>query len=381
MKFWGVMNNLMLASFGDIMNYAVYIILAILILLVMITVHELGHYIAGKIFGFGIEEFAIGFGPKIFSKTKKSGEKFSIRLLPLGGFCAFKGEDADSDDPTAFNNKKPWQRIIVLISGALMNYLLAIVTIILMFSIYGHTAIMTYQVKEYPPTYNIENSFVSRDVILKVNGKNVYLVTDIMSGIGDKKQGESVNFTILRQGEIRDLNVILREDTDFQNIEDAQKLYDSLGIFYQTENQSTEIVNVGLRTTGVKLGIFTTIGRSFEYSFKLAGTIFTVLHQLFTGSLGMNSLGGTITTVSVTANAIKIGGLWSLLNIAGFIGVNLAVFNLLPFPALDGSRALFTTIEWIRRKPINRKIEGIIHAVGFVLLLCFALFADLQQCF
>ena len=116
-------------------------------------------------------------------------------------------------------------------------------------------------------------------------------------------------------------------------------------------------------------------------SFKLAGTIFTVLGQLLTGKLGFSAMGGTVTTITMTATAIQTGGFWYVLYMSSFIGVNLAVFNLLPFPALDGSRAVFTTIEWIRKKPIKRKVEGIIHAVGFVLLIVIAVLADLQRCF
>ncbi len=101
------MNFLLLASFGEIMQYVGYVLIAILVLLAMITVHEFGHYIVGKIFGFGITEFAIGFGPKLYKHTKKNGEVFSVRVLPLGGFCSFKGEDEEDDDPSAFNNKKP----------------------------------------------------------------------------------------------------------------------------------------------------------------------------------------------------------------------------------------------------------------------------------
>ena len=109
---------------------ALYAILAILMLMLMITVHELGHYLVGKIFKFKINEFSIGMGPAIFKRKMKSGEQFSIRAFPLGGFCAFEGEDDDKDDPNAFNNKKPWQRILVLIAGAFMNYVLALLIII-----------------------------------------------------------------------------------------------------------------------------------------------------------------------------------------------------------------------------------------------------------
>ncbi len=376
------MSSLFLASFVEVLSFIGYIFLALLVLLIMITVHEFGHFIAGKIFKFGINEFAIGFGPKIFSKTKKNGEIFSIRALPLGGFCSFKGEDEDDPDPSAFNNKKPWQRLIVLISGALMNYLLAVIFIILMFSFYGQSAIMTYTVEENSSSiYTEDNSFVSRDVILSINGKNVYILTDVINALNGKNQGDSVDVTLVRKGKVKEVKVLLRNHTNFKNIEDTQTLCDALGITYDINHDSGQLENIGLRSTGVKRDFFTTIGNSFTYSIKLAGTIFTVFGQLFTGSLGLNSLGGTVTTISVTANAIKVGGLWSLLNIASFIGVNLAVFNLLPIPALDGSRALFTVIEWIRKKPLNRRVEGIIHAVGFVILIVFAIFADLQQCF
>lgn len=376
------MSNLLLASFGEVMSYIGYILLALLVLLVMITVHELGHYIAGKIFGFKIDEFAIGFGPKIFKKEKKDGEIFSVRLLPLGGFCAFHGEDEEKgkEDKDAFNNKPAWQRIIVLISGALMNYLLAVVIIALMFGIYGHTALVTYYVDGPTAEYATEYSFQEKDVIIKANGKNVYLLTDLMDAISGKNQGDNVNFTVIRGGKTQNITVTLRGSANFNNVEDLEKLYHCLGVSYQVDGEG-QITQSGLYSTGIKLDFFETVGRSFEYSFMLAGSIFKILGQLITGSLGLNSMGGTITTISVTADAIRVGGFRNLLNIASFIGVNLAVFNLLPFPALDGSRVVFTAIEWIFKKPVNRKVEGIIHTVGLVLLLLFAVILDLQRCF
>ncbi len=373
------MNYLFLSSFGQVMEYIGYIALAILILLVMITVHEFGHYITGKFFGFGIDEFAIGFGPKLFSRKKSNGELFSVRIFPVGGFCAFRGEDEDSADPTAFNNKKWWQRIIVLISGAFMNYVLALFVIMLMFGIYGQTMLVTYKMQ---PTSEVgaEYCFQEKDVILSAEGKNVYLMTDLMSAIENKEKGEFVDFKVRRKGKDIDLKIQLRTSTDFANVEDVQGLYSALGIYYETDAEG-QIQNGGLYATSIKFGFFETIGRSFEYSFMLAGTIFTILGQLITGALGINSLGGTITTVAVTADAIKIGGFRQILNMTSFIGVNLAVFNLLPFPALDGSRVVFTAVEGIRKKPLNRRVENIIHTIGLFALLAFAVFVDLQRCF
>ncbi len=374
------MNYLILSSFGQVMSYIGYIALAILILLIMITVHEFGHYVAGKIFGFGIEEFAVGFGPKIFSKKKKNGEIFSVRAFPIGGFCAFRGEDDDSEDETAFNNKKWWQRIIVLVSGAFMNYLLSVVVIIIMFSCYGQTTLVTYKMQDRPNEIAEEHCFQDLDIIISAEGKNVYLVTDLLELIKGKEKGELVDFTVRRGRKDVDIKVELRASTHFENVEDMPGLYDALGIYYEADKDGL-IQEGGMYSTSVRFGFFETIARSFEYSFIIAGTIFTVLGQLITGALGISSLGGTVTTITVTADVIKIGGLRQLLNMMSFIGVNLAVFNLLPFPALDGSRVVFTAIEGIRRKPLNRRVEGLIHTIGLIILLIFAVFVDLQQCF
>ena len=432
---------------------------ALLILLAMITVHEFGHYVAGKIFKFKIEEFAIGFGPALFRRRKKNGEYFSVRLLPLGGYCAFAGEEEDSGDPGAFNNKKPWQRIIVLIAGALMNFILALVVIVINLSVFGQTMLMTYEVV---PDIRIDSaySFQDRDVIIEAGGRNVYLSSDLMDAVKNKKAGDRVKFTVMRRGEDgkyskQKIEVILRADADIKNLESTDALYDCLGIarhvtvregtaglletgdrIYKIDGESVYSVedlaaalaekNAGdsveaeiarnnkmqtvtltlasggdkigeerakkmlgivadgdmheIYGTNVKFGFFETVGRSFAYAFRIAGTIFTVLGQLLTGKLGFSSLGGPVTTVTMTSQLVAAG--WnSFFEITAFIGVNLAVFNLLPIPALDGSKVVFTTIEWIRGKPISRKVEGIIHAVGFIFLIGFALLVDLLHLF
>ena len=145
---------------------------------------------------------------------------------------------------------------------------------------------------------------------------------------------------------------------------------------------------LGVKDTGVrsyytaakymKLGFFRTIGHSFEYSFKLAGTVFRTLGQLLTGKLGLSAVGGTVTTIVTTTKVISYGLVYAL-EIMSFIGVNLAVLNLLPIPALDGARVVFCLIEWIRKKPVNRKVEAAVNGIGLILILGFAILVDILQ--
>lgn len=375
------MENLL--SFSSVMGVIGSVLLAILILLAMITVHEFGHYVAGKIFHFKINEFAIGFGPALFKHKKKNGELVSVRCLPLGGYCAFEGEDSDNPHPDAFNNKKPWQRIIVLFAGAFMNYLLALLLIVISFSACGQLLLMTFVEPAADPAYN-EYSLQDKDIIISCEGKDIYLTTDLMDALEGKKQGDLVKFTLSREEEgrrtIQTVQVMLRADADFADLTDTKTLWDALGI-QKAYAEDGETYSYRIYTTAFKgFGFFETIGRSFVYSFRIGGTIFKVLGQLLTGNLGLDAFGGPVSTIKITSQ-IASRGFQQFLEISAFIGVNLAVFNLLPIPALDGSKIVFTVIEWIRGKPINRKVEAVIHAVGFVLLLGFAVLVDLLQLF
>lgn len=376
-----------LLSFSGVMGTIGSVLLAVLILLAMVTVHEFGHYIAGKIFHFKINEFAIGFGPALFKHTKKNGEIFSVRAFPLGGYCAFEGEEEDNPSPDAFNNKKPWQRIIVLVSGALMNYILALLLIVISFFSYGQLLLMTYRVDPSDTTYEHGYEinglcFQDEDVIIRCEGKNVYLTTDLMSVISGRNEGDKVTFTVSRKTEtgreVMDISVILRSDAHFKNMTDSSALWRALGIATMQNGEESVYMMASAAYRG--FGFFETIGRSFGYSVRIGGTVFKVLGQLFTGDLGLEAFGGPITTIKLTSE-IASRSVHQFLEIAAFIGVNLAVFNLLPIPALDGSKVVFTAIEWVRGKPINRKVEAIIHAVGFILLIGFAILVDLLQLF
>lgn len=436
-----------LLTFAETMESIGGILLAILILLAMVTVHEFGHYVAGKILGFKINEFSVGFGPALFEKrSKKTGELFALRLIPLGGYCAFDGEDEldeeeNSQEPSAeepfaemtektendggrvatnfetnaetevespslsnveteaetqalqgnveeypepqgerFNDQPPWKRIIVLIAGATMNYLLALVLIVLMFACIGRPV---YRVERAVPTSGAETvsaksqdtvlevfTWQTGDVILEINGKTPYLITDYIDAFNGKKVGEQVPVLIRRDGKEQSVQVTMLTDVNCVNMTDTGTLLRAIG--FTTGDM--------LVSQTEKDGFFETLGHSFLYSFKIGGTVLRSLGELLTGKLGMDSVGGPVTTITLTAEAATNG--WaSFLSIAAFIGVNLAVFNLLPIPALDGCKVIFCIIEWIFKKPVNRKVEAIIHFVGIILLFGFAILVDLLQLF
>ncbi|MCM1438595.1 MAG: site-2 protease family protein [Roseburia sp.] len=367
------MSDLLVSGVG---GTVLSVLLAILILLAMICVHEFGHFIAGRILGFKINEFAVGFGPKIFKRRgKKHGTLFSVRAFPLGGFCAFQGEDGEEADSDSFNSKKPWKRIIVLVSGALFNYLLALLLIIVGFFSFGQPCYKMGAIVE-SETYAAEYSLREGDVILGVQGKAVYFATDLIFALKGKSEGDGVTFDIMRGGNRQSAEVVLRADCDFNNSSEISKLWRALGS--DTYQGADGNLYWSVTAQNCRFSFFTTIGRSFAYSFKTMGTIFRVLGELLTGSLGLSAMGGPVTTIRQTGE-IAVQGLQSFLQVAAYIGVNLAVFNLLPIPALDGSKVIFCLIEWIFKKPVPRKVEAVIHAIGFVLILGFAVLVDIMQ--
>ncbi|MFI3166875.1 MAG: site-2 protease family protein [Bacillota bacterium] len=362
------MTNQILSIFSSVGNF----IVAIGVLLFMITVHEFGHYIAGKKLGFKINEFAIGFGPAIFKRKMKSGEDFSVRCIPLGGYCAFEGEDTDSNSPDSFEKKSPWKRIIVLVAGATANIIATLLIIVCVFLFAGQYFIQVATVLPSPPseTYNREYVFQTGDYIIEIDGKTVYSTSVLTSQIASAKEdGEDViNVTIVRDGKEMTIPVEIR----------------TYEYTYEEDGVSKTVVSEGvgiLSSSGaVKFGFFRTIGNSFGYCISAAGTIYTFLGQLFTGSVGLDSVGGPVTTITMTATIASMG--WRvLLEFVALIGINLAVFNLLPIPALDGSKIVFTAIEWVRGKPINRNTENMIHFIGFVAIFAFAIFVDLIKIF
>lgn len=365
-----------LLSVTAVLNAAGAVALAILILLAMITVHEFGHYTAGKALGFKINEFAIGFGPAIIKRRSRSGELFSVRAIPLGGYCAFEGEQEDELlKRDSFNSKPPWQRIIVLIAGALFNYITAVLLLIISFLAFGQTVVRIDGVT-YPEGFNAANSFVAGDIILEAEGEGVYLTSDLMAALEGRAEGETASFLVVRGGSPAEISVTLRRDCNFENFSDTSRLWGALGLDTEVREDGAAYWQVG--AASYRFPFFESIGRAFGYSLRIAGTIFSVLGELLTGDIGIGAIGGPVTTIKLTSQ-LASQSVQGFLEIAAYIGVNLAVFNLLPIPALDGSKVVFCLIEWVRGKPVPRKIEAAIHAAGFVLILAFAVLVDILQ--
>lgn len=415
-----------------------YILLALVVLLVLITVHETGHYIAGKILGFKINEFAIGFGPAIYKKKKKDGELFSVRALPLGGYCAFEGEDEDGkNNPEAFNNKPGWKRLVVLLAGVSFNFLFGILTAAIYLFVTGFSAPMIIATVDSSELTG--SGLKANDIVVAIDGKKIEAYRSFTSLLQKYNKDEEFTVTVNRDGQIIDVvsrkrtydayycvsdgsvfvdklfdengdaisyidfsNEIMKQIANAEtsdNIGKGEALKNYLSHVYKNkektesyENDAEKLVtdgnivyikssvNLGISFayTEGKYGFFESIAKAWPFCFYLCGLILSALGGLFTGATALKDMGGTITAVSQIAEISQMGISYFLL-LLPLLSMNLALFNILPIPSLDGARAVFVIIEMIRRKPINRTVEGYIHTIGLFLLLGLVVFFDIYH--
>lgn len=320
-----------------------YVLLALLLLGVLIMAHEAGHYFAARAAGLDVQEFAMGMGPLLAKWKNKNGTQFSLRLLPIGGFCQFYGEDQDDSDPRAFNNQPVWKRLVTVICGPAMNFVVALLVIVIYLSAIG---LMTSvpRVGEVEP--NAANAgLMVGDELVAVNGKEGD-VDAVLAGIS-QSGGEDVTLRVSRGGEEIDLII-----TPFYDEE--------LGRYR---------VGFSFAQERVCLPIWQSIPFSVQYNIESAQLIGRTLKNLVFKGEGVSEVTGPVGTVYVIQEVTQQGGIDIYLELLALISVNLGVMNLLPIPGLDGSRLLFLLVEGIRRKPIRRELEGAIHGAGFALLM------------
>ena len=327
-------------------------IAAIVIFSLLITIHEFGHFITSKIFGVKVHEFSIGMGPAIL-KWGKGETKYSIRLLPIGGYVKLEGEDEESDDEKALNNQPGWKKLIILVAGSFMNLLLGLIVAIIFVAPADDIGLPVIEsFLEGSPAQ--EAGLEIGDRITEINGCNVH----------NLRHAQILMFIYGPDGSIE---VDYKRDGKKYQAEITPGVYDGQ---YLLGFQGKVVDNTPLRTIqhGYHEAVFT--GKS----------IFIGIKRIFTGS-GMDEIAGPVGIVSVIGDAVDEtqNNLWDgierLLYLLMNITISLGVMNLLPIPALDGGRVLFTLVEMITRKKIPPEKEGVIHLIGFGLLIALMIFA------
>lgn len=342
------------------MGTLLYVILAILIFGVLIAVHEAGHFMAARLCGVKVLEFALGMGPAIWQRETKSGTQVSLRCLPIGGYCAMEGEDSASDDPAAFTNAAAWKKLIILVAGAAMNFLLGLVLILVCFSqMEAFTTPTITGFMEGCP-YVGEYGLMEGDTFYKINGERIYFSSDVGTYLA-RGDGEHADIVLIRDGrkvELDHYSIALREYED----EDTGETVMKYGLYF------------GVRETG--------IAAQLKYSWYCAMDFVRMvrlgLTDLLTGVVGIKQMTGVVGIVDTiaevgTESPTTLDAFLNIAYLTAFIAVNLAVMNLLPLPALDGGRVFFLIVTWllehILRRRIDPKYEGYVNAAGLVLLM------------
>ena len=339
-------------------------ILVIILFCVMIFPHELGHFIAARRMGIKVNEFAFGMGPAIW---KKQGEEtlYSIRLLPIGGFCAMEGEDGsegETHDPRAFNNKKPWQKIIILAAGSFMNIVCAVVIMSLVGGIMGFTTTTIDIVSEgYPAA---EAGILPGDKIIQIDDTVINEWNDVSTAIY-AAGGAEMDVIIKRGGQTETVKLTpaIENGTDANGNPVTGYV---IGITCKVSHSPFKAVIAGVQSTG-----------------NMVVTLFDSLGMIASGEAGVDDLSGPVGMVTLVDHTLDYG-FWYYGFLTAFICINLAVVNMLPLPALDGGRILFALYTAITGKAVSEKVEGAIHLGGMMLLfalMIYVTFNDLTRIF
>lgn len=334
-----------------------YIIICILLFGFLIAIHEFGHFIVAKACGVKVNEFSIGMGPLLLHRQGKETQ-YSLRLFPIGGFCAMEGEDEDSDDERAFRRAPAWKQFLILVAGAGFNFITGLIIVLCLYA--SMTTYTEPVLSGFMEGFPLEGEayLMEGDEIVAINGRRVLLTGDI-STILALEDSETVDVTVRRNGETRvieDLPLVPRE--------------------YQVDGQT--VTRYGLLFTAKEATVFDRIKVGCYTSVNFVRNVFWSFEMLFDGRAGFRDLSGPVgivQTMSQVGEAAPnvLAALENILYLSAFIAVNLAVMNLLPLPALDGGRIFFLLLSSLSylvcRKKIPERFEGAVHFAGLILLL------------
>ncbi len=346
-------------------NAVTTILLTLVVFGVIITLHELGHFLFAKLFGVRVNEFSFGMGPSLWGK--QVGETlYSIRAFPVGGYVAMEGEDEDSADGRAFCNKPAWQRFIILAAGAVMNVVLGLLILIALVSrmeLLGTNVVADFHEDSVSAQY-----LQSGDRIVAVNSYNTPGYNDVVFQL-IRDEDSVVELEVLRGG---DLSMSswerLAAGWGLNDGNLGEKITVTVPFNTMEYEDGTRTVQLDFVFYGVERTLGNTITYAAQWTISVVKQVWYSLMDILTGRFGLKEISGPVGTATIISEASSKGS-DSLLMIVAFITINVGVFNLLPIPALDGGRLFFLLVEILFRRPVPAKYEAYVHAVGLVLML------------
>lgn len=343
----------------------VTLILLILILGILVFVHELGHFLVAKKTGVYVSEFSIGMGPQIFKWNRKNDPTmYSIRLFPIGGFCAMAGEVVEETDKKLKKNqymcnKKPIEKFAILIAGVTMNFILALVIFFVQGLIWGSSEQLSYINLVTPNSAIAKSGIVEGDRVVSINGVKTNTWDKIQVALALKHDSKTYEFVVKKQdGSINKYEVV-------PNIEKNEK------------GEEVKVFGFGVGNT-LNKGFIKSLKYAFIKFYSVISSMSLIIIKLFSGALGLSSLSGPVGMYTVVDQSAKLG-IQNLLFLTAYLSVNLGFINVLPFPAFDGGRIVFVIIEKIKGSPVTPKVENWFHTIGFALLMILMLLVTYQD--
>ena len=329
-----------------------YILLAILMFGFLIFIHELGHFLSAKLLDVQVNEFAICMGPVLWQK-KKGETTYSLRAIPIGGFCAMEGEDEEADNPRAFPQKSWWRRLIILAAGSFMNFVAGFLVIVLLYTgASGYSAPIVTDFFEGCPLES-SDGLQAGDEIVAVNGRRCFVANDILYELV-RTEAYRADFTVKRDG---------------QKVELPDVQFDT----WQDENGETHMT-LGFSVYGIEKTPLSVLKEAWNSTLYYGRIVFTSLADLLRGRESINDLSGPVGIVTAIGQAASYG--WEdVAELLALITINLGVLNLLPFPALDGGKIVFLLIEAVTGHAVPEKIQSSLTVAAFALLFGLMLFA------
>lgn len=367
------------------MDAVLQVLYTILVLGALIFIHELGHFIAAKLFKVQVNEFSLGMGPKIISfKQKKITHMFShkkpeavadgqtaytLRLLPIGGYVSMEGETEESKNPNAFSARPAWKRLIITLAGVFMNMLTAVLITFILVCV---TPIASTTIAEFDPdALSAASGLQVNDKITKINNTQINSIADISLAFQGAIGEQTVSVTVLRDGQ-----TVVLPNVQFPEVyANGEKVAPG-----DEQSEQLTVKAIDFYVYRAPKTVQTVLSQTCYRTVSYVKTMYDTLAQLVTGKISVQYLSGPIGTSTVIKQAAD-NGIASLFTLIGLLSINLAVMNLLPFPALDGGRALQYLIEIITRKRLPAKAEAIINSVGMIILFAFMIFIVFKDIF